>query len=352
MKTWLKDWKNPALLAAVIIIVFMAIALSARGPVSNTGIVRINAKIITEKMLVDRLKDQNAAGVLRQMISDELLAQYAAKQGVTVTDSDLDQLVDSEAFRLQLTGGKSMDDALSEQGMTMAGYRESLYSTALQAKLLIPDSEVKAEVAKLGHQLDLPARYTIREFVYSNPEDAKAAIESLKRPDGVMDATRAAVNGMAAKRTQMLVEGLHPESDKIIGLVKGLGAGECTQPIATGGVQIVLQLVQSQPAEQGTYDNRAMLVAEQILRAKQTKRTSDFMVKQNDLMAGAMDNADVMFYPAADTYPAVRDSYKKAKNENMVVPGTSDSSTPAKTPAGAATPAGPSAPAAPKAGDQ
>src|SRR5258708_7092813 len=54
---------------------------------SHDVVVAVNGKIITKDEFFTRLQKQGGAVVLRQMVNEELVLQYAAKKGLLPTDS-------------------------------------------------------------------------------------------------------------------------------------------------------------------------------------------------------------------------------------------------------------------------
>ncbi|HLC66092.1 MAG TPA: SurA N-terminal domain-containing protein, partial [Candidatus Nanoarchaeia archaeon] len=115
-------WKSPKMIAlAVIVIGLVALFLTNKG-LLVAGIV--NGKPIfrweLNKVLVSRFGQQT----LEQMISEKLIADAAAKEGVTVSQSEIDAKVGE--VTAGLGEGANLDELLSLQGMTRSEFESQI----------------------------------------------------------------------------------------------------------------------------------------------------------------------------------------------------------------------------------
>lgn len=88
----------------------------------------VNGESITTKQLADEAVLQSGSKALSFLIIKTLLDQDAKKQNATPTDAEINDQIDQQREKIkQRMPGKTLEELLSQSGMTMEGFRESIY---------------------------------------------------------------------------------------------------------------------------------------------------------------------------------------------------------------------------------
>lgn len=128
------------LIIAVLILLFVALLATNKGLLLSAI---VNGKPIFSWQLTQTLKSRFGAQTLEGMIGEMLVAEEAAKQGVSVTPEEL------EAKRSEvvasLGGEAQFEDLLAFQGMTRADFENQIRLQLLVQKLLGKDVAVTEE---------------------------------------------------------------------------------------------------------------------------------------------------------------------------------------------------------------
>jgi len=107
----------------------------------------VNNKPIWRWQLVSELEKQGGKQVLDNLVTQQLILQEAQKQGVVITDDDLNKEVEAIEANLKTQGG-DLDSLLSFQGQTREDFRESLRTRILIKKILADKATVTDEEAR------------------------------------------------------------------------------------------------------------------------------------------------------------------------------------------------------------
>jgi hypothetical protein len=211
LQQFIADWRNIALAIASVVIILLLVANAGRSG-GEAKVVRIADKIIYEKDVVNELKRRSGDEVLMKMISDDLIENYAAQQKVTVSDAEIDQIINMQRFSMALEG-QNFDKQLSDNGVSLTDVHNELLPSVLSIKLVIPEKAIKAEIARMMAKHDttflLPNRFQTHIFFYSSLEEAQKAIKLLQKPGGEKEAALTAQNPreLPALQEYMIVPG-------------------------------------------------------------------------------------------------------------------------------------------------
>ena len=272
---------------------------------------------ITEKDVVNELKHQGGDQVLMQMINDELISKYARQKGVAATDAELEQFIKFQQATFEMQG-RTIDSWLESRGQTMAEFRKLLQLTILQIKLIVPQDDIKAALAKYGDKFSLPKRYRIRDFSFSSKEKANKALVTLKKPDSLQKGAAMATNATTALLVHTIsVKDFGTRSAAEAAALKLLKPGGFSVPIAlkTGGCH-VLQLVEVVPEEPATLKNRSIVVAQQLVSGERQK----YEGKIDELKADALAKIDTQIL--SGDYPKASQALQEMRLHNSAVNGT------------------------------
>jgi peptidyl-prolyl cis-trans isomerase SurA len=168
----------------------------------------VNDEVITTFQLEQALKENPAAGaegkrqVLEKMIENTLLQQRIREIDLRVTDEELEAAIVDVQRQNNLTRGQ-LEDALRQQGMSLAEYRENLRGQILQFKLLAREVESQIEVS------NQEIRDYFQEHVddYRQPPSIRLSRISFPLPAQAGEEQVAAVRRQADAAREQLLQG-------------------------------------------------------------------------------------------------------------------------------------------------
>ena len=186
-----------ALLAAVV----AAAPAPAVAVLIDRVVAVVNEEVITLSELREEMRRLNKdpgdpraeSAVLWDMIEQKLIEQEAEKNGITVTDKDVDLAIEGVKLRFKMDDD-ALDRALKEQGVTQEEFREQWRRQLLNQKLMrrviggsiaVTEDEIRREY-ELKYGTPVPERETrlshILVKVTSSEEEARRkAIDILER---------------------------------------------------------------------------------------------------------------------------------------------------------------------------
>lgn len=159
---------------------------AAQGLAADTVLVRVDGEDITQADLAGEInmvmarvqgqvppeqlaamQDQIAQGAMENLIVKKLLLNKVDRDGVTVTDVEVDEMI--EMYRTQIPPGFTLEDQLAQIGMEKADFRDNVRREMRVNKLL----ETKVE------ELPEPSEEAIRAFHELHKDDYFAMPESV-----------------------------------------------------------------------------------------------------------------------------------------------------------------------------
>jgi parvulin-like peptidyl-prolyl isomerase len=126
---------SPVRIFGVLILIGLAILVWRHKGIIMAG--TINNQPIWRWDLEKRMVARSGNQVFEEMVNESLLKSAAAKKGITVTDTELNQKV--KDIEKSLNGQISLADALSQQGMSMDEFRRQV-SLQIMVEKLTADS--------------------------------------------------------------------------------------------------------------------------------------------------------------------------------------------------------------------
>lgn len=140
-KIELKKIDSKKLVKALIFLLILALAYLIKDEVI---VASVNGKPITRIALIRNLEKQNAASTLENMTLQMLVEQQLKKEGVKVSDEEME--AELKKIEEQLTAqGQNLDDLLKAQGLTRAAVKEQLALSKGMEILLADKVAVSAE---------------------------------------------------------------------------------------------------------------------------------------------------------------------------------------------------------------
>ena len=148
---------------------------------TNRPLVTVGGTVITKKQYQDQLEHQAGQQVLSKMVLDKLVAQAAARDGVTPTTKDVDaQIQDIQRRSPQLLTPYTQDPA------KMTEFRQDLQSSIALENLRIKDvaltpAQVAAFYTRNSAKFALPQQIQATTVVTKNEVDAATATDLLRQ---------------------------------------------------------------------------------------------------------------------------------------------------------------------------
>ena len=325
MSRFMKDWRNPVLLLAIIGVVLFAWLWQAK-PTSNEAIpvASVGDETITVAQVNAELNARYGNATVVKMIESKLLEKLAEDQGVTVSKEEIDQLQQFEEDIREVQGG-NLREEMTNNGVTMDTFRKDLRSRALHIKMLVTNDELKQAVEVMAKtpntEYTLPTRYRIRIFTFADEASARRALISLakKTDDGVSEAAAMSMDAGKAGKIQVYAPGLVEENPMLTGIVKKLKPGEASQPFLIPGqektgLRGVIQLVEVKPAMKPSLEKSGLLAGQYLLA-----NNDQVALRARELEAKAISSFDVIFL--SEQYDAAQKLFRDKKLRNQTIPG-------------------------------
>jgi foldase protein PrsA len=255
------------------VIAFGAIAVGAAG--AEDVVVVVNGESITREALAHRLLDLGTTwqAPLEEMVNETLLFQASRKQGVTVSEAELDQRVAS--IRKKLGTEDDLARYLASQELTEPGLRNKLRVKLLVEKMLgakatVTDGEVKDIYEKNKASFDTPETVTLRMIFTATKERSEQAIKRLDQGESfaqvaktVSEHTLSAQNGgLIGKRSRA---GLPP---RLAAAAFQTEVGAHTQPIGMEDGYYILKVEERTAAKSRSFDDVKAVIRENLQESK------------------------------------------------------------------------------------
>jgi foldase protein PrsA len=219
-----------------------ALGAPAGGPVMAT----VNGEAITQEALVQRLLAYQGKASLEAMINRVLVNQQAKREGVAVTDSEVDERV--RLIKNQLGGAEGYSHWLAQSGVTEGQHREQVRATLLTEKIVQKTDPIKD--AELEQVL-------VRIILLPNEADGKSVAKILKDGgDFIQLARERSVDRQSAEQDGRLPPLMQADLPQVWKAVDGVKVGQTTGPVKLGDGWAILRLEQRRPVAQQSDQER------------------------------------------------------------------------------------------------
>lgn len=136
-------WAIPLILIILAALLWKNRGLIVAATVNNQPIWRLS--------LEQRLNQRYGSQMLDEMLNEQILSQEAAKRGISVSSKEIDDKISE--IEKSLNGKITLSDALAQQGMTIADFRNQVAIQLTIDKLtassaVVTDQEVTAYIEK------------------------------------------------------------------------------------------------------------------------------------------------------------------------------------------------------------
>ena len=190
------------------------------------------------------LISQLETDMLNQLVENSLTVQEAVKYGIEVQDEDVDRAIENfkKSNNLDQDG---LERGLAAEGMTLEEYRarmkdqilqSMLVNRAVRSKIVITDDEIKAYYDTHKDVFTGTRKYHLKNIIAQNEEDIKTVQEGLKHKASFAElAKKYSIGSNASQGGELGLFDIASFSEQIRTAVEGLGKGEYTQVMNTGG---------------------------------------------------------------------------------------------------------------------
>jgi foldase protein PrsA len=279
---------------------------------TSRPLVTVGGDVITKKQYQDQLEYQSGQAVLSKLVCDKLVAQAAARNGVTPTAQDVDaQIKVIERTQPQSLAPYAQDPA------KMAEVRQDLQTALALENLRIKDvaltpAEVAAYYAKNKAKFTLPQQVQTTTVVTRNAVDAATATDLLRQktpPDVIARQPRLNVVGANGYNPDM--SALPPAlRQQISGFVRKAKAGEA-KTFRDGSYYLTFEVIKNNGA---TLPPLAQ-IRDQVERQARLERAPAPQAEMARLYQAAKPafNSDryAAYFDAFQKYPVGNDGAKK-----------------------------------------
>lgn len=172
--------------SAILLVALIAVSIKAfsGGTGSNEAVATVNGVDISEHQLYETLvKGGNGASALENLITYELVNQEAQKQGVTISDAD----IDTELAQLKKSMGseEAFNQALTQYNMTIEDLHADLQQQAQLRKLLgskvsITDEDISSYYEQNKASFATEEQVRASHILVKTKEEADAIVKQLK----------------------------------------------------------------------------------------------------------------------------------------------------------------------------
>ena len=144
-KRMLEKMKNNKLLLSILAIGALVAAFFAGSTFfkNSEAVATVDGEKITKEALYDEMESQYGASILDSLITNKLVELEAKKEGVQVTDAELEAELD--AFIESYGGEDTFNSALEYNGMTLDVFKKDMKNSMLIEELLAPQVEITDE---------------------------------------------------------------------------------------------------------------------------------------------------------------------------------------------------------------
>ena len=279
-------------------------AVSAAGQrVVIEGILaRVNDRIITTSDFRKRLQEELdqrtkalppdqlrrfAKDLFQSMVEEAVLLERAKEKGFKVDKKDLDKAIKALRERNRLTDDRAFKEALKSSGLTEALLRERYRQNMLAQRVVqselkpeeITSEELRVEYEKDKEQFRTPEKVKLEQLFFPVAEDGSDREAVLRRVRGVVARVRKGAD-LKAEATLAGVEvqdlGEIPVGDlrdAVRNALKGLKAGDITDPVSTAGGFQVVRLTARIPAGYVPFEKVKEQIRRKLSRDRFRKKT-------------------------------------------------------------------------------
>lgn len=157
-------WMIASIALFIILIVYIIVNPPGKST-EETTVAKVNGVAISKTQLYDALVAAGGSQTLETIIAEEIVNQESKKAGITVTEEDLNNEMDT--IKKSFSSEDEFTQTLAYYGMTMDKLKEDMHTQVQLRKLLEPQVTVSDE--------DVKTYYDTNKDSFATPEQVKAS---------------------------------------------------------------------------------------------------------------------------------------------------------------------------------
>ena len=266
----------PIRMVRVPLCLFVAMAAVVLSSCGKGPVAAVNGQRITARdFYAFAGKGQLGANALTGIILERLVLQAAQKQGVTVTQKEIDDKVAEQRKSLQdIPDAPSLEDLLKTRFLTWDDYLWQLRLNLMLEKLCTKGVEVTDEKIKAyfdqnrAKMYDKPDRVSLHVMALATRKEADdarkqllagTAFDTLAQQKSLLWAQQGADLGQVERGSSLI-------PDSLFQAAWSLNVGEISQPVQVNNLYYLLRLDQKVPAEPADFEKIKSQAREDYLR--------------------------------------------------------------------------------------
>jgi foldase protein PrsA len=176
-------WMYSSIILAIVLIVYIVSFPPGNKSASDSATVaKVNGTIISKDKLYDTLVGSSGQQTLETMINNEIVRQAAEKQGIKVTDADIEK--EMEEIKAGFSSDEEFQSTLAMYGMTLEGLRSDMTTQVQLRKLLEPqvtvtDEDIQAYYDENLASLKTPEQVQTSHILVATKAEAESILAEL-----------------------------------------------------------------------------------------------------------------------------------------------------------------------------
>ncbi|MCD9021826.1 peptidylprolyl isomerase [Cohnella silvisoli] len=177
-------WIFISVLLAIILVIYVILYPPGRKSGSDTTtLASVNGISISKGNLYDALLATGGQQTMATLINNELIRQAAEKQGVVITDADVEK--EMESVRQNFGTDEEFQQALTMYGMSLDSLKKEMATQAQLRKLLMPqvkitDADIKKYYDDNLETLKTPEKVKASHIAVATKAEAETILTELK----------------------------------------------------------------------------------------------------------------------------------------------------------------------------
>jgi foldase protein PrsA len=177
-------WMYIALILAIILVIYIVVFPPGNKAKNETiTLASVNGVSINKDKLYEALVASGGQQTMETLINNELVRQAAEKQGLQITDADIEKELD--AVRKNFATEEEFQSTLAQYGMTLEGLKKDMSTQAQLRKLLEPqvkvtDDDIKKYYDENLDTLKTPEKVKTSHILVATKKEAEAILTDLK----------------------------------------------------------------------------------------------------------------------------------------------------------------------------
>jgi len=277
--------RRKSMLIAVVSLMVLIAVIACAFLLVDKSVAVVNGEKITKESLYQKMFSRSGQDVLEELISQKLIDQEAAKQGITVSEAEIQKQVDQFVAE-QFPSREVFLMTLQQYQLTENDFRDSMRLDLLTKKLLAGKVQVTEDEVKQyyeTHQDEFNQKEMVRasHILVATEQEAQAVLKNLKEgADFSKLAQEKSIDNSTAdkggdlgffERGKMV-----PEFEKV---AFSLPVDATSEPVKSSFGYHVIRVQEKRPAKQFTFAEVKTQVEEKVKESKISEMAPQFLTE-------------------------------------------------------------------------